>query len=86
MGDKPLAKLLDYLLVQADNPWYYYHARIQKVLSEGSNADVFFFWMRVEMIQIALKAGHHRPASEPAFECWLGSLFFIFQGIRNSIA
>ena len=49
-------------------------------------------------IQIALKAGHHRPASEtpldgvslagrwwPNIKCWLGS-FVIFQGVRTSIA
>ena len=55
--------------------------------------------MRGERIQIPLKAGHHRPASEtPAFrwhadhgltslniERWLGN-FVIFQGIQTSIA
>ena len=52
--------------------------------------------MSGERIQIPLKAGHHRPASEtpfkwpagrwwPYIECWLGS-FVIFQGSRTSIA
>ena len=47
---------------------------------------VFFFFFKEERIQISLKAGHHRPASEtplngvslacrwwPNVECWLGS-------------
>ena len=46
------------------------HARIQKVLSEGSNSDnVFFpFFFRGEMIQISLKSGHHRHPSETPFK------------------
>ena len=51
------------------------------------------FFLTVERIQIPLKVGHHRPASDvsladrwwPNIECWLGS-FVIFQGFRNSIA
>ena len=42
------------------------HARIQKVLSEGST--FFFKLMRGERIQIPLYAGHHRPASETSFK------------------
>ena len=58
----------------------------------------FFFFDKGKEVQIALKAGHHRPASETPFkwrlaggpmmtniECWLGS-FVILQGIRTSIA
>ena len=48
----------------------------------------FFFLIRGEKTQrleIPLKAGHHRPASETPFKCWLGS-FLIFQGIWTSIA
>ena len=64
------------------------HARIQNVLSEGvqlCNSDnVFFFsfFFRGERIQISLKSGHHRPASETPFnvECWLGS----FENCRGS--
>ena len=37
------------------------------------------------MIQIPLKAGHNRPASETPLTCLLGS-FVIFQGMRASIA
>ena len=44
-----------------------------------------FSLMRGERIQIPLRAGHHRPASETPFKCCLGS-FVIFQGIRTSIA
>ena len=48
------------------------HARIQKIFSErGSNTDVvffffFFFFFRGdgEMIEMLLKVGCHRPASE----------------------
>ena len=68
------------------DPCWMCHARIQKVLPKGKR------------IQKALKAGHHRPASEtpfngvkldgrwwPNIKCWLGS-FVIFQGDRTSIA
>ena len=56
----------------------------------GSTFDSF---MREKRVQIPLKQGHHRPASETSFksrwwpniECCLGS-FVIFQGIRTSIA
>ena len=34
---------------------------------------------------MSLQMGHHRPASETPFKCWLGS-FVIFQGTRTSIA
>ena len=47
------------------------HARIQKVLSEGvqlCNSDNVFFLFRGERIQIPLKAGHYRPASETTFK------------------
>ena len=49
------------------------HARIQKVLSEVvqlCNSDnVFFFsFFRGERIQISLKSGHRRPASETPFK------------------
>ena len=71
------------------------HARVQRVLPEGVGPILTSFFsgggggggMRGERIQIALKAGHHQPASEtpwPTLECWLGS-FVIFQGIRTSI-
>ena len=44
------------------------HARIQKVLSEGSNFDKFFFsLMRGEWIQIRPLASHYRPVSEKPF-------------------
>ena len=56
------------------------------------------FMMRGKRIQIALKASHHRLASETplngvsqvgrlwaTIECWLGS-FVIFQRVRTSIA
>ena len=52
-----------------------------------------FFWMRGEMFQIPLKAGHHRPPAKHIkmefswwanLECWLGSFVFI-QGIWTSI-
>ena len=80
----------------------------KKFCQRGSNSGVFLFvccylivfsyLMRREKIQIPLKAGHHRPASETSLElrvaggsiiakieCWLGS-FVIFQGIQTSIA
>ena len=49
-----------------------YHARIQKILSEGSNFDkvfvlffvVFFSLMSGGRIQVPLEAGHHWLASE----------------------
>ena len=44
------------------------HARIQKVLPEGSNSDVFISDNEGERIQIPLKLGHHRPASETPFK------------------
>ena len=46
------------------------HARIQKILSEGSNFDnVFFFqMMRGGRIEKTLSAGHHQPASETPFK------------------
>ena len=49
--------------------------------SIGSDLDlnsdnVFFFFFKGERIQISLKAGHHRPASETPFN----------EGIRSSIA
>ena len=62
------------------------HARIQKVLSVGvlgvqhNQYNIFFWWL--ERIQIPLKAGHHRPASETPFECWLVS-FVTFLGIQT---
>ena len=62
------------------------HARPRKFCQKGSNG--FFFLIRGEKTQrleIPLKAGHHRPASETPFKCWLGS-FVIFQGIWTSIA
>ena len=40
------------------------HARIQKVLSEGSKFDDVFLLMSGGRIKIPLLAGHHRPASE----------------------
>ena len=47
----------------------YKHAQIQKVLSEGSNFDNYFFsLMRGGRIQIPLLAGHQRPASETPFK------------------
>ena len=75
----------------------------RKFCQRGSNFDNFFFFfffklMRGEMIQIPLKVGHHRPASETPFKwrfaggpmmahivCWPGS-FVIFQRIWTSIA
>ena len=49
------------------------HARIHKVLSEGSNFNFsflfsFLFFMRVGRIQIPLLAGHQRPARETPFK------------------
>ena len=53
------------------------HAQIQKILSEGSNTEGFFFvlffllmgWREIELL---LKVGHHRPASEmPLKWCFL---------------
>ena len=57
------------------------------------NPDNVFFLFKGERIQISLKAGHHRPASEtplngvslacrwqPNVECWLGS----FENSRGS--
>ena len=65
----------------------------RKFFQRGSN-----FFLINEWIQIPLKSGHHRPASEKPLkwrfagvpmmvniECWLGS-FVIFQEIRTSIA
>ena len=62
--------------------------------NRSSNRDL----IRGKKIQIALKTGYHRSASErhlnsvslagqwwPNIECWLGS-FVVFQGIRTSIA
>ena len=40
-----------------------FHAPIQKVLSEGVQFCQHFY-VSGERIQITLKAGHHRPASE----------------------
>ena len=60
----------------------------------NSDNVFFFFFFKGERIQISLKVGHHRPASEtpsplngvslvcrrwPNVECWLGS-FEIFRG------
>ena len=45
--------------------------------NRSSNRDL----IRGKKIQIAIKAGYHRPA----IECWFGS-FVICQGIRTSIA
>ena len=47
---------------------------------DPNSDNVFFFFFKGERIQIWLKAGHHRPASEtplkcrwsPNIECWLG--------------
>ena len=52
---------------------------------DPNSDNVFFFFFKGERIQISLKAGHHRPASETPFngvslacrwwpnvECWLG--------------
>ena len=57
-----------------------HHARIQKVLSDGYpthqlSYNVFFvlFFMG-ERIQIPLKAGHHRPASETPLNAGLVAL------------
>ena len=51
---------------------WFTHARIQKVLSEGSNFNFlfffFFFFMRGGRIQIPLLAGHQRLASETLFK------------------
>ena len=70
------------------------HARIQIFFQRGSN-----FFLVNEWIQISLKSGHHRPATDngvslvcrwwPNIECWLGS-FVIFRGsgpvlLRNPI-
>ena len=44
----------------------YRHARIQKVLSEGSNSTPFL--IKGERTKIPLKAGNHRPASEMPFK------------------
>ena len=44
------------------------HARIQKVLSEGSNTDVFFFsWWDGEMIEMPLKGGPSSARGRMAF-------------------
>ena len=44
-------------------------ARIQKIVSEGSNFDNFFFsLMRGGRIRIPLLAGHQRPARETPFK------------------
>ena len=65
----------------------------------GPTLRMFFFSLFFNnWIQIPLKSGHHRPASQtslnavslvcrwwPNMEYWLGS-FVIFQGIRTSIA
>ena len=76
------------------------HARIQKVLPEGSNFEFFlgfFLLLRGERIQIPQYAGQHRPTSETPFKwrfacvpqvaqhCWLGSLV-LSQEIRTTIA
>ena len=48
-----------------------FHARIQKVLSEGVQLwQRFFLLMRGGRIQMPLWAGHHQPDSETAFK-WL---------------
>ena len=54
-----------------------YHARIQKVLLEGVQFLKRFFnstKINAHQCQIALKAGHHQPASETPnkcrFACW----------------
>ena len=52
---------------------------------DPNSDNIFFFFFKGERIQISLKAGHHRPASETPFngvslacrwwpnvECWLG--------------
>ena len=42
--------------------------RIQKVLSEGVNSNVFYFFFMLmrggQRILITLKVGHHQPTSE----------------------
>ena len=48
-----------------------FHARIQNILSGGPNFDNVFFkpmLMRGGWNKVALKAGHHRPASETPFK------------------
>ena len=64
-----------FLRISKHNVWVNMrtHARIQKVLSEGvqlCNSDnVFFFsFFRGERIEISLKSGHRRPASETPFK------------------
>ena len=70
------------------------HARIQKVLTRGGPTLPTNFY-EGKGIQIALKAGHHRPASETPLngvslavrwwyniECWFGS-FGILQVVRT---
>ena len=60
---------------------------------DPNSDNVFFFFFKGERIQISLKAGHHRPASEtplngvslacrwwPNVECWLGN----FENFRGS--
>ena len=72
------------------------HAQIETVVSEvvklGSDNYKLIGWGR--RIQIPLKAGHYRPASDTPFkwrfagvpimaQCWLGS-FMIFRGILTN--
>ena len=67
---------------------HHVHARIQKVLSEGSKFDnVFFFFfgggggllMSGGRIKMPLLAGHHRPASETPFE-----MAFLWRAVDGS--
>ena len=44
------------------------HARIQKVLSEGSDSDSVLFCIYVQLVKIPLKAGHRQPVSETPFK------------------
>ena len=90
---------------QAHNPWnnfistsmqHHDHARIQKVLSDGSKFDNFIFFLvgspnTAKKAIIGPSAKRHLNGVSlvgddgPNVECWLGS-FVIFQGIRTSIA
>ena len=62
------------------------HARIQKVLREGSNSDEFFLCIdEGSENQNNTKSRPSSACHRNSIECWLGR-FVMFQGIRTSIA
>ena len=60
------------------------HARIQKVLSEGSNSDMFFFvfFLRGARLQRPQKAGNYWPASETPLKWRTGETLYIEMAFR----